>query len=114
MTRREFTVAIAGGSCAAVRNASAQTVPVIDQNPIRRRGVGLRGLDAARAHGGITLFAPMLRKDALIAMLLQFQADRDHQRAVETNLRDEIPRLATDRTLDQRGQQGTERVTEGV
>src|SRR4029077_5826580 len=31
----------------------------IDQNPIRRRGAGLRGLEAARACPGLTLFAPM-------------------------------------------------------
>jgi hypothetical protein len=31
---------------------------LIDQNPIRRRGTGLRALDAARASAGLTLFAP--------------------------------------------------------
>jgi hypothetical protein len=30
----------------------------VDQNPIRRRGVGLRGLDVSRACPGLTLFAP--------------------------------------------------------
>ena len=60
MTRREFAAGIAGAVCAASPSVVAQTVPVIDQNPIRRRGVGLRGLDAARASAGLTLFAPML------------------------------------------------------
>src|SRR5579862_3081800 len=60
MTRREFAAAISGAACAASPSVVAQTVPVIDQNPIRRRGVGLRGLDAARASAGLTLFAPML------------------------------------------------------
>jgi hypothetical protein len=31
----------------------------IDQNPIRRRGTGLRALDARRASPGLTLFSPM-------------------------------------------------------
>ncbi|MBZ5619593.1 MAG: aryl-sulfate sulfotransferase [Acidobacteriia bacterium] len=31
----------------------------VDQNPIRRRGTGLRALDAAKASAGLTLFAPM-------------------------------------------------------
>ncbi len=31
----------------------------VDQNPIRRRGTGLRGLEADRASVGLTLFAPM-------------------------------------------------------
>ena len=59
MTRRDFTAAIAGGACAGYSSAVAQTGSVMDQNPIRRRGVGLRGLDAARASAGFTLFAPM-------------------------------------------------------
>ena len=59
MTRREFTAAIAGASCAGYSSAVAQTGSVMDQNPIRRRGVGLRGLDATRASAGFTLFAPM-------------------------------------------------------
>ena len=35
-----------------------ETTLTIDQNPIRRRGVGLRGIDQARACPGLTLFAP--------------------------------------------------------
>jgi hypothetical protein len=31
----------------------------VDQNPIRRRGTGLRGLDPLRASAGFTLFAPL-------------------------------------------------------
>ena len=38
MTRREFTGAIVGAACAAFPSVVAQTGPVIDQNPIRRRG----------------------------------------------------------------------------
>ena len=33
---------------------------MVDQNTIRRRGVGLRGLDASRSSAGLTLFTPML------------------------------------------------------
>ena len=48
----------------AARSAAGQapqpaTTTGVDQNPIRRRGVGLRGLDANRASAGSTLFAPM-------------------------------------------------------
>jgi hypothetical protein len=38
--------------------AGTQTTAPVDQNTIRRRGTGLRGLDAARASPGFTLFAP--------------------------------------------------------
>ena len=60
MKRRTFFGALAGSACCPGPGAAAQAVPVIDQNPIRRRGVGLRGLDAARASAGLTLFAPMM------------------------------------------------------
>ena len=46
-----------GGSTAAQTASTA--APAVDQNPIRRRGVGLRGIDFARACAGLTLFAPM-------------------------------------------------------
>ncbi len=63
-TRRRFVASTFGaavGASAGRREASAQTpaAPVVDQNPIRRRGVGLRGIDAARACPGLTLFAPL-------------------------------------------------------
>lgn len=54
-----------------------------------------------------------MRKDALIAMLLQLQGDSDRQRTTETNLRDEILRLVANKTHDRRGQ-GTEKAGEGV
>ncbi len=37
---------------------ASESAPV-DQNPIRRRGTGLRGFDAARASAGSTLFTPL-------------------------------------------------------
>ena len=64
MSRRRFfaaTVGAAAGARARSADAAVQTAPPagpVDQNPIRRRGVGLRGLDAARACPGLTLFAP--------------------------------------------------------
>ena len=57
MTRREFGI---GTLSAGVLEAQSKPGPVIDQNPIRRRGVGLRGLDTARSSAGLTLFAPMM------------------------------------------------------
>lgn len=38
----------------------------LDQNPIRRRGVGLRGLNAAKAWPGLTLFAPLGGRDVFL------------------------------------------------
>jgi hypothetical protein len=40
----------------------------VDQNPIRRRGVGLRALDPARASPGFTLFSPM-RGDGMVYLV---------------------------------------------
>src|SRR5215831_20146032 len=58
MTRRQLAVAAGsfGAGLLAARSAPGQS---IDQNTVRRRGVGLRGLDARRASAGATLFAPM-------------------------------------------------------
>ena len=39
-------------------NNSPTRASTVDQNPIRRRGTGLRALDVARASAGLTLFAP--------------------------------------------------------
>lgn len=39
-------------------NDSPTRASAVDQNPIRRRGTGLRALDVARASAGLTLFAP--------------------------------------------------------
>jgi outer membrane protein assembly factor BamB len=58
MTRREFGLSI-GALNAATSPASIAAQTPIDQNPIRRRGIGLRALDSARASAGLTLFAPM-------------------------------------------------------
>ena len=54
-----------------------------------------------------------MRKDTLIAMLLQLQGDSDRQRTTETNLRDEILRLVANKTHGRRGQ-GTEIAGEGA
>src|ERR1700730_3857720 len=60
MTRRKFGAGILGSSYAAVRSGQgAQSGAAIDQNPIRRRGIGLRGVNSARASAGLTLFAPI-------------------------------------------------------
>ena len=57
MTRREFGL---GALSAGALEAQSKPGTSIDQNPVRRRGVGLRGLNAARASAGLTLFAPMM------------------------------------------------------
>jgi len=68
-SRRAFFASLMGatmGAAAAALSASSDAQPAaaapVDQNPIRRRGVGLRALDATRAWSGLTLFAPMGRK----------------------------------------------------
>jgi hypothetical protein len=67
VSRRDFVKLAAALPCAAAELAPAEGATgspqppapsPVDQNPIRRRGVGLRGLDAARAWPGLTLFAP--------------------------------------------------------
>jgi outer membrane protein assembly factor BamB len=61
MTRRELGLGACGAavSHAAQSDNGSRPRTIIDQNPIRRRGVGLRALDEARASPGLTLFAPM-------------------------------------------------------
>lgn len=68
MTRREFGVSVSAFGAAVLPSSKAIAAqsgnrsgpaPVVDQNPIRRRGTGLRALDAARASAGFTLFAPL-------------------------------------------------------
>ena len=67
MTRREFGVSVSALSAAVLPSSRAiagqsgnraEQAAMVDQNPIRRRGTGLRALDAARASAGFTLFAP--------------------------------------------------------
>jgi hypothetical protein len=43
----------------------------VDQNPIRRRGTGLRALDATRASPGLTLFAPVFGDGTVYLIDLQ-------------------------------------------
>jgi Arylsulfotransferase (ASST) len=58
-SRREFFQStVAATVAASLLRARAQSAQ-IDQNPIRRRGTGLRALDEARASPGLTLFAPL-------------------------------------------------------
>jgi hypothetical protein len=69
ISRRRFFGSTLGASL-GVGAIASRAVPVeaqtagVDQNPIRRRGAGLRGLDAARAYPGLTLFAPMGGREA--------------------------------------------------
>ena len=60
MTRREFARKAGALGAGIITPVPLGAQPVIDQNTIRRRGVGLRGLDAARASPGLTLFTPMI------------------------------------------------------
>jgi hypothetical protein len=72
ITRRNFAGICVGAAAAGagaldsvsrVQGAQAVSTSVgngtIDQNPIRRRGTGLRALDIARACPGLTLFSPL-------------------------------------------------------
>jgi outer membrane protein assembly factor BamB len=60
MTRREFAFRAGALGAAMAPSVAFGAQTPIDQNTIRRRGVGLRGLDAARASAGLTLFVPMM------------------------------------------------------
>ncbi len=72
ITRRDFVGAAIGAALVgsevfrptsqvigAQSTAALPRAGGVDQNPIRRRGTGLRGLEADRASVGLTLFAPM-------------------------------------------------------
>jgi hypothetical protein len=68
-SRRAFVSAISSlaGTSILPRTLGAQaqsggseaSSPRVDQNTVRRRGIGLRAFDPARASAGLTLFAPM-------------------------------------------------------
>jgi hypothetical protein len=76
VSRRRFvasTVGAAVGAGAMLSANAPQGAPPIqppsngvDQNPIRRRGVGLRGLDEGRACPGLTMFAPAGGNDVFL------------------------------------------------
>jgi hypothetical protein len=74
ISRRRFFGSTIGAGLGAGALASrpapllAQT-DAVDQNAIRRRGVGLRGVDIARASPGLTLFAPMGGTDVYLVDL---------------------------------------------
>jgi hypothetical protein len=61
ISRRDFFISTVGVSVAArsARGFGQTAQMAVDQNPIRRRGTGLRALDEARASPGLTLFAPL-------------------------------------------------------
>jgi hypothetical protein len=69
LSRRTFltsTIGMTAGTLVHPSSGRAQpadAASALDQNPIRRRGVGLRGIDTARACPGFTLFAPAGRTD---------------------------------------------------
>jgi hypothetical protein len=65
MSRRRFFGSTIGAGALAARPMPVEAqAPAVDQNPIRRRGVGFRGVDTARASPGLTLFAPLGGRDA--------------------------------------------------
>jgi hypothetical protein len=57
MTRRDFGIRV--GALSAVLPFLSGCRPNGNQNPVRRRGVGLRGWNRAQASPGLTLFTPM-------------------------------------------------------
>src|SRR5258708_34954183 len=71
ITRRNFAGICVGAAAAgasaldSISRVQGQAISTptgsgnIDQNPIRRRGTGLRALDIARACPGLTLFSPL-------------------------------------------------------
>ena len=61
MTRRQLAVSAFAASIARAAQSGNGSIPrsTVDQNPIRRRGIGLRASDRSLASPGFTLFAPM-------------------------------------------------------
>ena len=62
----------------AQSGASSSPTAGIDQNPIRRRGTGLRALDAARASAGLTMFAAMLTEKTGTVYLINLKGEVVH------------------------------------
>ncbi len=71
MTRREFAIRAGAIGAAIVPPLALGAETVLDQNPIRRRGTGLRGLDPALTSPGLTLFAPMIGDGSVYLIDLQ-------------------------------------------
>lgn len=83
VTRRDFMragvgMAALGAAVAELKSTPQTGVPKagitgesagVDQNPIRRRGTGLRALDPARASAGFTLFAPLSGGDGTVYLI---------------------------------------------
>ena len=61
LTRRQLALSAfaAAASRAAQSDHGTKPATTVDQNPIRRRGTGLRAFDPSLACPGFTLFAPM-------------------------------------------------------
>src|SRR5438046_2840221 len=61
VTRRQLGLGAfaAAASHAAQSGRGSKLATTVDQNPIRRRGTGLRAFDRSLACPGLTLFAPM-------------------------------------------------------
>ena len=59
MTRREFAWKAGTLSLTTQSAGRLQAAAPVDQNTVRRRGTGLRALDAGRVCPGLTLFTPM-------------------------------------------------------
>jgi len=74
MISRRDVFRIAGGSLATggtVVSAlqPAATMDGVEPNAVKRRGVGLRGIDKARAHPGFTLFAPIAATNRTVYLI---------------------------------------------
>jgi len=59
MTRREFGAGIGSLALATQSGTCLGAGTAVDQNPIRRRGTGLRAIDPGRTSPGLTLFQSM-------------------------------------------------------
>lgn len=61
LTRRQFGLSAFATAAARAAQSDDSSTPAsaVDQNPIRRRGTGLRAMDRSQTSQGFTLFAPM-------------------------------------------------------
>ena len=74
MISRRDVFRIAGGSLATGGTGvsalqPAATMDGVEPNAVKRRGVGLRGIDKARAHPGFTLFAPIAATNRTVYLI---------------------------------------------
>jgi hypothetical protein len=88
LTRRQLGLGALGAAASHAAQSGRGSTPVttVDQNPIRRRGTGLRAFDPSLACPGFTLFAPMNGNGAVYLIDLNGKVVHEWQMAYPPGL----------------------------